>query len=208
MADKKQPAKMKLQSMSELVAVDLLAWILICGLITGVFFLIDNQGAPGQLVWNPETWRFEREPNITWAPGASLWVGLIGLSVATAHIIYHHAKRHGRNAVAWATAFIVFSPFLSFIVYLITWPTLKTEKNVFGNHARAASTSQLREHGRIRLCESCGNTVKENDIYCPHCGLELKASPHVNTCPKCGWETDAAHKFCPKCGTDLKQSQQ
>jgi hypothetical protein len=35
--------------------------------------------------------------------------------------IYTVAKRHGRNAVRWTTAAIVFSPALAWIVYGLSW---------------------------------------------------------------------------------------
>jgi hypothetical protein len=35
--------------------------------------------------------------------------------------IYSNAKRHGRNAVRWTTAAIVFSPVLAWIAYGLSW---------------------------------------------------------------------------------------
>ena len=122
MAEKKEPARKKQQSLSAIGSMDLLSLILICGLLCFVFFWLDNESGSRTLVWNPQTQRYVMESKITWAPAASIWVCIIGFSIAAAHIIYHHAKRHGRNAVAWATAFIVFSPFLSLVVYLLSWP--------------------------------------------------------------------------------------
>ena len=208
MEDKRHPAKMKLQSMSELVALDLLAWVLICGVITGVFFLIDNQSTSGQLIWNPEIGRFVKESSISWAPAASIWVGLIGLTIAAAHIIYHHAKRHGRNAVAWATAFIVFSPFLSLIVYLITWPAPKTEKPMVNNHVRTSSNQVTIQP---TTCPKCGVEAKENDKFCSQCGAALEepqgeiieAQPQF--CPKCGSGIAKGDKYCRTCASKLEQ---
>jgi hypothetical protein len=40
-------------------------------------------------------------------------------------IVYDDAKRHGRNPVRWTTAFVVFTPLLAGIAYLLTWPKSK-----------------------------------------------------------------------------------
>jgi hypothetical protein len=49
-------------------------------------------------------------------------VSIFFLTLASAFFIYYHAKAYGRNAVRWATAFIIFSPLWAGIAYLLTWP--------------------------------------------------------------------------------------
>jgi DNA-directed RNA polymerase subunit RPC12/RpoP len=42
-----------------------------------------------------------------------------------AYVVYNHAKKRNRRAVAWATAFVVFTPVLGGIAYLLSWPKEK-----------------------------------------------------------------------------------
>ena len=49
-------------------------------------------------------------------------IGAIALYITLVYVVYDHAKRHHRRAVAWTTAFIVFTPILAGLVYLLTWP--------------------------------------------------------------------------------------
>ena len=46
----------------------------------------------------------------------------IGTYFTLAYVVYSHAKEHRRRAVAWATAFIVFTPILGGLLYLLSWP--------------------------------------------------------------------------------------
>jgi hypothetical protein len=49
-------------------------------------------------------------------------IGAIALYFTLAYVVYHHAKKHHRRAVAWATAFVVFTPVLGGLAYLLSWP--------------------------------------------------------------------------------------
>jgi len=77
-------------------------WLVLSGIFAAVFFGIDN--------------------SITWAPATSILASIVLLDILFAYVIYYHAKCYGRNAVAWATAFVVFSPLWAGIAYLLTWP--------------------------------------------------------------------------------------
>jgi hypothetical protein len=61
---------------------------------------------------------------------ATLWsllfvVVSVGYYIAIADSIYRHALRHNRRAVGWFTAFLIFTPLLAGIAYLLTWPRSK-----------------------------------------------------------------------------------
>lgn len=62
------------------------------------------------------------ELDFRWAPQAS--IGIVALAVYTGgtSVVYRHAKRNGRNVVRCVTASLLFSPILTGIVYLLTWP--------------------------------------------------------------------------------------
>ena len=60
-------------------------------------------------------------------PGLFTWIIIailagVGVYFTFAYVVYNHAKKHNRRAVAWATAFIAFSPILAGLLYLLTWP--------------------------------------------------------------------------------------
>ena len=112
--------KIRQRSLIDRSLLNLILWILIWGLFSGLFFTIDYfdgtiGGGSGRLhdgLYSP----------YTWAPIVTIVIGIIGFYIAGADIIYYDAKRRARNVVAWTTASIVFSPCLAAIAYLLTWP--------------------------------------------------------------------------------------
>jgi len=91
---------------------ELMVWMLLCG-IMAVFFTLFKELLSE---------RFSLE-----IPGLVNWIvlsliGAVGLYFTLAYVVYNHAKRHHRRAVAWATAFIVFTPILAGLAYLLSWP--------------------------------------------------------------------------------------
>lgn len=116
---KLKPAEKKKLSLANLILLGII-WVLGSGFFSAIFFAIDFENNPPSyyrslgLPWHSSP--------ITWAPTASIVTSIIILNIISAYIVYHHAKRHGRNPVAWATAFAVFSPILAGIAYGLTWP--------------------------------------------------------------------------------------
>ena len=49
-------------------------------------------------------------------------IGGIALYLTLPYEVYKHAKKQKRRAVMWTTAFIVFTPILAGLAYLLTWP--------------------------------------------------------------------------------------
>ena len=77
--------------------VDLLLWIIICGILSLIFAGIE-------------------------AGWLAVFVLILGFNLATTDVLRHYVRQHGRNVVSWTTASIVFTPILAGIVYLLTWP--------------------------------------------------------------------------------------
>ena len=100
--------------------LNFILWILICGMLSGVFFAIDY--LDGTSVGEIDGWRLYSYSPYTWAPEASISIAILAFNLAAADVGYHIIKRHGRNTVRWTTAIIVFSPFLAAIAYFLTWP--------------------------------------------------------------------------------------
>lgn len=90
-----------------------------------IFFVADY--FDGTEIYHSEWYYAEpwAEP-IVWAPFASLFAGVVAgiyiFYILAPYAVYHHAKQKGRNAVRWTTAFVVFTPLLAGIAYLLTWP--------------------------------------------------------------------------------------
>ena len=98
--------------------------ILTWAILTGVCFWLDKLDEAMMRVGYGLEATLEPIPGNppTWAPNASIVIALAILYVLSVCIIYNHAKRHKRNAVAWATAAAAFSPVLAGIAYGLTWP--------------------------------------------------------------------------------------
>jgi len=102
---------------------------------------------------------------------SGIWYVIALLSLFTviwADYIYKHAKAYGRNAVAWATAFIIFSPLWAGVAYLLTWP--KDAK------LQTSGLKKKGEEGREDVkwyCDECGSEIRESDRFCATCGVEF-----------------------------------
>jgi len=118
------------------IVLPILSAILLCI----IFFAIDlldgvtstyTYYKPG-VEWPLQVDRTEIRP-IAWAPVATIIVAsslvFYFLYIVIPQIVYGNAKSHGRNAVRWTTAFVVFTPFLAGIAYLLTWPKGKNKKD-------------------------------------------------------------------------------
>lgn len=59
-----------------------------------------------------------------------------------------------------------------------------------------------------KCCESCGATLKAEDVFCSQCGAPVEEDDFsdaegIKHCQNCGAEHDKEQKFCGKCGTKL-----
>ncbi len=86
-------------------------WCIISGLLLGFSFYVDS-----------ETSRYTRYPPYGWLPKLAIVVCTILFNLASADILWHYVRHHRRNVIAWTTAIIVFTPFLTAIAYFLTWP--------------------------------------------------------------------------------------
>jgi hypothetical protein len=102
-------------------------WAVASGILTGVFFLIDEfVGNKTHLsIFDP----FYNTHEFTWAPLTSITVAVVlAINLVSANVLKPYLERQGRNVVAWTTAIVVFTPILAGIVYLLTWPKDKSLK--------------------------------------------------------------------------------
>ena len=89
-----------------------IVWLLLCGIFVALFKVSKY------LLWG--TWEIEIPVLFTWI--TLLMIAGVALHFSLAYAIYKHAKKNNRRAVAWATAFIVFTPVLAGLLYLLSWP--------------------------------------------------------------------------------------
>ncbi len=91
---------------------ELIVWLLLCGILVAFFAVF------GQLF--SELIEIEIPELFTWI--ALVTIAFVAAYFTLAYAIYNHAKKNNRRAVAWATAFIVFTPILAGLFYLLSWP--------------------------------------------------------------------------------------
>jgi hypothetical protein len=89
-----------------------IVWMLLCGIMAVFFTLFKGLFS--------EMFSLEIPSLVDWIV-LSL-IGATGLYFTLAYVVYNHARKHNRRAVAWATAFVVFTPILAGLAYLLTWP--------------------------------------------------------------------------------------
>ncbi len=115
---------------------NVILWIVLTSILCGIFFVIDYFDPSNIGEWRDPLFSFlwggERTYHVitpfAWAPEASIVVAgivVFYLYIFTTRVIYRHAKRNGRNVVRWTTASIMFSPFVTALIYLLTWPEKK-----------------------------------------------------------------------------------
>jgi TRAP-type C4-dicarboxylate transport system permease small subunit len=112
--------------------------ILVAVLLCIIFYSIDLAGTTthtithsgiSPLTKKPYEYTTEQVEHVWWALAAlgvtACLAAFYIFYIVIPQIVYDNAKRHGRNAVRWTTAFVVFTPVLAGIVYLLTWPKSK-----------------------------------------------------------------------------------
>lgn len=151
--------------------------------------------------------------------GIWYFIALLSLVIVIwADYIYKHAKAYGRNAVAWATAFVFFSPLWAGIAYLLTWPkdaklqTLEHKKVDGSNDIGETIQKQAVKVQVIKgNCPNCGSKIKTKGKFCPECGVDLIDYEDTKIlkwkCEVCGRDVGKDDKFCASCGTELAEAE-
>jgi len=92
---------------------EFIVWLLLCGIFVACFVVLKKP-------FFSERFALEIPELPDWRVISSIVGSALYFTVA--YVVYNHARKHHRRAVAWATAFIVFTPILAGLVYLLTWP--------------------------------------------------------------------------------------
>jgi len=117
-------------SIHKIVSLFLL-WILISGLLSGLFFLIDSNDGTFTNIYRYEYFQpFDKmlprkvgTSEYAWAPEASIAVSIIGFNLVGARAGRYYFRRHKRDVYRWTAAFMLFSPIIAGIIYYytLTW---------------------------------------------------------------------------------------
>lgn len=122
------------------------------------------------------------------------------LTVIIALYIYNDSRQRGGRSVLWLIATIVFLGILPLVFYLMvrspyTLEELEEEKE------RKEVLELQKKYYKIQIekeftkCPVCGEEVKRDYAFCPHCFTQLK-----KRCPQCNEFIEKDSKICPYCG--------
>ena len=117
----KQPESRQKRANKRLIS-NLLIWILVCGVLSAGFFILENVTGTGSELTRVRGGGGEYKTTGGWAVGLSIFTTILGFNLATTEVLIHYVRQHERNLVSWATASLVFTPILAGVVYLLTWP--------------------------------------------------------------------------------------
>lgn len=135
--------------------------------------------------------------------GTDLLIILLSLTVlivAIAIYVYNDSRFRGGNSKGWLIATILFGGILPLIFYLMvrspyTLDEIKEEKERKEVLELQKKYYQIQVEKELSKCPVCGEEVKSEYLYCPHCFTQLKKK-----CPSCGKVIEKEAKICPYCG--------
>ncbi len=90
----------------------LIVWLLLCVILVALFSVFRQSLS--------NIFGVEIAELLTWI--VLVAIACVGMYFTLAYVVYNHAKKRNRRAIAWATAFIVFTPILAGLLYLLSWP--------------------------------------------------------------------------------------
>ncbi len=138
-----------------------------------------------------------------WMTPVDFWVILILYILvvfALAVFIYRDGKLRGANTVMWVLWTILLGGILPFLFYLIvrspyTEEELREEQIQKEVVELQKKYYELEISKEVQHCPVCGEEIKSDYLFCPHCFTQLKKK-----CPDCGRIVDKDFKICPYCG--------
>ncbi|MGB9833304.1 MAG: zinc ribbon domain-containing protein [Caldisericum exile] len=139
-------------------------------------------------------------PNLSTSDVFIIIFSLVILVLIIAIYVYNDSKLRGGNALGWLIAVIVFGGILPLVFYLMirspyTLEEIKEEKERKEVLELQKKYYELQIEKEIFKCPVCGEEVKSDYLYCPHCFTQLK-----NKCPNCQKIIEKDAKICPYCG--------
>lgn len=114
--------------------------------------------------------------------------------------VYFDTKNRGGKSLNWVIATILLGGVVPFIFYLMvrspyTIEEVKEEKLKKEVIELQKRYYELMVERELERCPVCGDEVKAEYLFCPHCYTQLK-----KRCDKCGSVIEKSLKICPYCG--------
>ena len=138
-----------------------------------------------------------------WMSSLDFWV-IIAVYVlivfALAVFTYRDSRARGENSIAWVIWTVLLGGILPFLFYLIVRSPYTEDELREDEIQKEVVTLQKKYYElmiakEVQHCPICGEEVKADFMYCPHCFTQLKKK-----CPDCGAIIEKDLKICPYCG--------
>jgi len=129
-----------------------------------------------------------------------IFLAFLILLIAISLFIYNDSKMRGGKATLWAVISFLLLGIIPLIFYLMvrspyTLDEIREENERKEVIALQKKYYQLMIDREIAKCPVCGEEVKNDYLFCPHCFTQIKKK-----CPNCGTVIDKDAKICPYCG--------
>jgi len=138
-----------------------------------------------------------------WLSKTDFWLlvlAIVASILIMAFYVFNDSKIRGGNSVVWLIFTVLLGGIIPFIFYLmVRSPT--TLEEIKEEETRMEVIELERRYYELMIarettkCPVCGEEVKADYLYCPHCFTQLK-----KRCPNCGSVVDKDSKICPYCG--------
>lgn len=114
--------------------------------------------------------------------------------------VFFDSKSRGGNSIGWLVVNILLLGIIPFIFYILvrspyTLEELKEEKLKKEVITLQKRYYELQIEKELLKCPVCGEEVKIDYLFCPHCFTQLKKK-----CKQCGSVIEKDSKICPYCG--------
>lgn len=138
-----------------------------------------------------------------WVTASDIFIVLIVFStliIILAIYVYFDSKSRGGKSIIWLIFTILLLGLIPFIFYILvrspyTLEEIKEEKLKKEVIELQKKYYELMIDKELERCPVCGEEVKKDYLFCPHCFTQLK-----KRCPQCGSIIEKDSKICPYCG--------
>ncbi len=114
--------------------------------------------------------------------------------------VYRDSKLRGGSSISWLIWTILLGGILPFLFYLIVRSPYTREELQEEEIQKEVVELQKKYYelvigNEVKSCPVCGEEIKGDYMYCPHCFTQL-----MKKCPECGRIIEKDMKICPYCG--------
>jgi hypothetical protein len=137
-----------------------------------------------------------------------IFLVFFSLILILALYVYFDSKTRGGKSLYWFIGTLLFLGIIPFIFYLMvrspfTLEEIKEEKIKKEVIELQKRYYELMIEKEISRCPVCGEEVRNDYLFCPHCFTQLK-----KRCGKCGSVIEKDAKICPYCGNIFEEGKE